>query len=200
MSPKDHSQSERPDIRESDNRHMDIDFLKSELFNWLAQMELPKDSPASSWEECVKTFPSPSDSGSAETGLRLRISLQLNTSGNKYLISFLESMEPDSRGIYILAVHVNWKDCERSMQQMVECGYKGRFNDILRSTHVIWIQTFLANELKIAMDSAAIAILSHELTGTPAALHRGHPVRRPTADRIDFPSEPALNVDDASGE
>jgi hypothetical protein len=75
----------------------------------------------------------------------------------------MECLERDSRGVYLISVHVNWKMQERQMQKLVEEGYRGRFDDTLRAKHALWAQTYRPREFTDALSACFKAILSHEL-------------------------------------
>jgi len=142
---------------------MDIDAVKEEVLGWLEQIRYPGKSENETWENCMAITPPLPEERKLESGLRIRIRFRLFTEKNQYLISILESLDPASRGNYILATHVNWQEKERQLQKLVEQAYKGQFDDILKARHTIWIQTFRIGELFDGLNSCAVAILENEL-------------------------------------
>ena len=146
---------------------LDVEAARSELLHWLTEMKLPPGSKASAWEGLIQVFPGKPEEDSATSGVRLRLALPLATKENKYLIAVLECLELDSRGTYLICVYVNWKAPERQMQKLVEEGYRGHFDDVLRGRHTLWAQTFRSGELTSALACCAKAILSNELVSRP---------------------------------
>jgi hypothetical protein len=146
---------------------MDVEAARVELVQWLAEIKLPPGCQATTWEGLIQAFPSKSEEKSETAGVRLRLALPLSTKENKYLIAVLECLEPDSRENYLISVYVNWKAPERQMQKLVEEGYRGHFDDVLRGRHTLWAQTFRSGELADALDCCAKAILSNELVSRP---------------------------------
>ncbi|MCX6835236.1 MAG: hypothetical protein NTW07_08920, partial [candidate division Zixibacteria bacterium] len=100
-------------------------------------------------------------------------------------------LEPDSRGNYLISVYVNWKAPERQMQKLVEEGYRGHFDDVLRGRHTLWAQTFRSGDLGEALDCCAKAILSNELVSRPDAARDFEKIKipLPTAARFPKPEE-----------
>lgn len=144
---------------------MNIEAIKSEMLPWLAELKLPPNAEVDSWEDLVQEFPAkPGDEEGK--GLRVRLALRLCTADNKYLISIMECLDYDSRGVYLISAHVNWKADEKHTQKLVDEGYLGGFDDVLRAKHTLWAQTFRAKELAGALDSCTKAILSNELRVT----------------------------------
>ena len=148
---------------------MDVAAARDELVCWLAEMKLPPGCQAATWESLIKTFPSKPEEISEMSGVRIRLALPLATKENKYLIAILECLETDSRGNFLISVYVNWKAPERQMQKLVEEGYRGHFDDVLRGRHTLWAQTFRTGELAGALDCCAKAILSNELVSSQGA-------------------------------
>ncbi len=142
---------------------MDIDAVKEEVLTWLEQIRYPGSGEHETWENCMTITPPLPEERKLESGLRIRIRFRLFTEKNQYLISILESLDPASRGNYILATHVNWQEKERQLQKLVEQAYKGQFDDLLKARHTIWIQTFRIGELFDGLNSCAVAILENEL-------------------------------------
>lgn len=146
---------------------LDVEATRAELLHWLTEMKLPPGSKASAWEGLVQVFPGKPEENSATSGVRLRLALPLATKENKYLIAILECLELDSRGTYLICVYVNWKAPERQMQKLVEEGYRGHFDDVLRGRHTLWAQTFRSGELTGALACCVKAVLSNELVSHP---------------------------------
>ena len=146
---------------------MDLEAVKKELLKWLAELKLPSGSSAESWKNLVQEFPPQTAEKDLTSGLRVRLALPLCTKENRYLISIMECLEPDSQGVYIISAHVNWKADELMMQKLVDEGYHGRFNDLLKAKHTLWAQTFRPKGLPEALNSCAIAILTNELVARP---------------------------------
>ena len=149
---------------------MNVEATWAELVGWLAEMKLPPGCQVTTWESLIKTFPGKPEEISETAGVRIRLALPLATKENKYLIAVLECLEPDSRGNYLISVYVNWKAPERQMQKLVEEGYQGHFDDVLRGRHTLWAQTFRTGELAGALDCCAKAILSNELVSSQNAM------------------------------
>lgn len=166
---------------------MDVEATRAELVCWLAEMKLPPGCQATTWESLIKTFPSKPEEISETSGVRMRLALPLATKENKYLIAVLECLEPDSRGNYLISVYVNWKAPERQMQKLVEEGYRGHFDDVLRGRHTLWAQTFRAGELAGALDCCAKAILSNELVSRPDDMLDCKKIKIPSTTAARFP-------------
>jgi len=146
---------------------LDIELLKRDLLTWLAQIKFPRSEREGSWEECIREYPSTPEEKGIESGVRIRLTVALRTNDNRYLLSVMECLAPDSRGVYIIAVHVNWKEVEWRKQKALAEGYVARFNDVLEPRHTIWVQTFQEKELPDALSACAVAILGNELVGAP---------------------------------
>ena len=87
---------------------MDIEAIKSEMLPWLAELKLPPNVEVDSWEDLLQEFPAkPGDEEGK--GLRVRLALRLCTADNKYLISIMECLDYDSRGVYLISAHVYWQ-------------------------------------------------------------------------------------------
>ncbi|MBN2227073.1 MAG: hypothetical protein JW763_06880 [candidate division Zixibacteria bacterium] len=145
---------------------MDIESVRQELLDWLEQIPFPDYPDASNWRDCIKTFPADENDQDSDSGLRVRLALRLFTAHNRYVVSLMESLDPGSRGVYILTAHVNWKEDERKRQMMVDRGYIGHFDDVLKARHTIWAQTVRRGEIHEGLNACAAAILGNELTGT----------------------------------
>lgn len=145
---------------------MDLPAFKKDLLSWLEQLPAPGDSD-SGWEKQVHEFPAEPDDAKADNGTRIRLAVRLATSVNRYMIALLESLDPQSRGVYFATVHVNWKEDEYRKQEAVEQSYAGQFDGLLKAKHNLWTQTFQMHELHKALNSCAIAILGHELAKQP---------------------------------
>jgi len=168
---------------------MDQDKTRQTLLDWLAQLNFPNIQGKNSWHECVHEFPAEPGDNELDEGVRVRFGFKLHTLENSYLLSLMELLDVSSREVYILTVHVNWKETEKKMQQAVEQRYTGAFDDIFRSRHVIWAQTYRPTELVDALNSAAMAILSNELTAGPVKGEIGTPIKHPLPVRLDLPED-----------
>jgi hypothetical protein len=168
---------------------MDLEAVKTEMLAWLAELKLPVGSTVDSWDSLIREFPAQPDEDNSRAGLRVRLALRLYTGQNQYLISIMENLNPDSRDIYVVSAHVNWKSDERRMQKLVDEGYLGQFNNLLRAKHTLWAQTFRMKELADALNSCATAILANELTPEPAPNLKQKPVarRQPLSPRFPKP-------------
>jgi len=167
---------------------MDIDAIRDEVLGWLEQMRYPGKNKRENWESCLVITPLLPEERKVKSGLRIRIRFRLFTEKNQYLISIMESLDPTSRGNYILAAHVNWQEKERQLQKQVEQAYKGQFDDILKARHTLWIQTFRQGELFEGLNSCAVAILDNELVDksqsqSEAAVFKVHPIITNFPDR-----------------
>ena len=158
---------------------MDIDAIKKELLDWLQLLKFPGFATSKSWEESLVIVPRGADCQELESGVKLRIALTLYTTANRYLLSILECFHPEARGTYLFTVHTNWDDTEKRQVKRIESHYDRVFKDNLKARHIIWAQTFRSDELHEALDSGAVAILSHELTGSPPVKQTGTPIFRP---------------------
>ena len=166
---------------------MDVEAARVELVRWLAEIKLPPGCNVTTWEGLIQAFPSKPEEKSETAGVRLRLALPLATRENKYLIAVLECLELDSRGNYLISVYVNWKAPERQMQKLVEEGYRGHFDDVLRGRHTLWAQTFRPGELADALDCCAKAILSNELVSRPDAALDCEKIKIPSLTAAQFP-------------
>lgn len=142
---------------------MNIEGVRGDLLDWLAEFRLPSGSQAQSWADLVQVFPAEPEDKEATSGVRIRLALRMATKENQYLIAIMECLARDSRGVYLLSVHVNWKPREQQIQKLVEEHYRGHFDDVLRARHTLWAQTFRDGELSEALTSSVKAILSNEL-------------------------------------
>lgn len=163
---------------------MDLLAIKRDLLKWLEQWPVPGD-PDGGWERLVQEFPSESEDAKADKGTCIRLTVRLNTSTNRYMIALLESLDPQSRGVYFATVHVNWKENEYRKQEAIEQSYAGQFDGQLKAKHNLWSQTFRLHETGKALNSCAMAILAHELTAQPEKKESGeripHDIITPTA-------------------
>lgn len=148
---------------------MDVEAIKEELIRWLEHINFPPYKEGKNWSEIIKLFPTLEEDKKITKGIKVRLSLQLYTERNRFLITIWESMNPKSREHYILCVNVNWDETEMRIQKNLETLYNGSFNRSLRARHTIWAQTFKAKELSEGLNAAAVAILSHEIKGEPPA-------------------------------
>jgi hypothetical protein len=142
---------------------MNVAAAREELLKWLSDLKLPSDSSAKSWDELIQVFPALPSEQQETSGVKMRLALRLFTAENTYLISIMECLERDSRGVYLISVHVNWRVQERQVQKMVEESYRGQFDDTLRAKHALWAQTYRTREFPDALSACFKAILSHEL-------------------------------------
>ena len=147
-------------------RRLPPDKLREMLLNWLAEIKIPAGTDADSWEDLIQVFPVNEDE-ERDTGLEILFAVRLATRDNRYLITIMRSLWLDHPSVGIVSTHVNWKPTERRMQAAVEKTYTGEFEDILRTKHTLWAQTFEIHEFTDALDSCAVAILSKELTAAP---------------------------------
>lgn len=142
---------------------MDVEKVRQAVVEWLRQVKYPAGAEGSSWEDELRVFP-PEDGEQASTsGVKIRLALTLHTSRHSYLITIMECLALDSREVYILSAHTNWKETEKRLQRALEEGYVGRFEDVLRARHTIWAQTFREQELADALNACALALLGNEL-------------------------------------
>jgi len=168
---------------------MDVRYFKAQFLEWLSEMKFPGYASADSWEECLKVFPPEAGEDKKESGLRLRMALRLYTVNYQYLISVMESLDVDSRGSYIMTVHVNWKKEEKRQQKKLEENYIGHFDDSLRARHVIWAQTFRKEEFVEGLNSCARAILANELIPETEYEKKGESILKIQSIHPNFPSE-----------
>ncbi len=133
-------------------------------------------------------YPAQPEEKESLKGRRLRIAVNLFTATNQYIISVIECLAPSVRGTYIITVHVNWTKHERQVQQAIDESYKGAFDNGLKARHVIWIQSFMENQLFLALDACAVAIFAHELTPfVESDKPQGRPVRLPARLALNIP-------------
>jgi hypothetical protein len=170
---------------------MNVAAVKSELLRWLIDLKLPSGSTAKSWYELIQEFPAPPGEENETAGVRMRLALRLFTNDNTFLISIMECLDFDSRGFYLISVHVNWTLQERQVQKMVEESYQGHFDDILRARHTLWAQTFRLREFPDAIASCFKAILSHELVAERPTDEPKLPIKltQPAVARFPKPDE-----------
>lgn len=163
--------------------------VKAELLDWLRQLTIPPQMGVSSWEEILKEFPAESDEpdGKPATGMRLCFAVPLHTASNRYVLSILECLGDDARGVFILCAHVNWNDAERRTQRAVQQCYAGVFDDVLKAKHTIWAQTFRPGELAEGLNASALAILSNELITRPPEEDSPHTIPATGSRKVDFP-------------
>ncbi len=158
----------RKAIKEEFEKQMprvDMEEVKQELLDWLAQLKLPAYPTANSWEDCLLVFDDKPGEEPPEEGLMIRLALRLFTRENSYLIAIMECLDRKARGVCLLSTHVNWKEDERLVEKAIEEKYVGQFTDMPRARHIIWAQTVRERELHEALNATAIAILGHELVG-----------------------------------
>jgi hypothetical protein len=149
---------------------MDVEKMRQGVLDWLRQIRYPSGSPGSSWEDLLRVYPTEEGDKQLESGVIIRLALALHTTQNAYLLSLMECLAPDSREVYILCAHVNWKESEKRLQKSLDEGYVGSFEDVLRARHTVWAQTFRESELPEALNSCALALLGRELVAHgPAA-------------------------------
>ncbi len=146
------------------NPLMDLDAVKGEFLEWLADLKFPGLAEGNGWERRLKVFPASSEEFGLTTGRRVRLALSLRTKVNRYAITITETLDLPGRGVYVLALFNDWQQAERQKIQNLEQRYLGEFDDRLRAKHTLWAQTFRAGELRDALNSCALAILGNELT------------------------------------
>ena len=146
---------------------LDVVGTKTVLLKWLGQWNRPDNPDSNDWTDRVQEFPADPGDNELTSGMRMRLVVRLTTSGNRYLIAILESLDPHSRGVYFISVFVNWKENEYRFQQVVESSYADHFDGTLKAKHTLWAQTFRRRELLDALNSCAVAILGHELIVPP---------------------------------
>lgn len=145
---------------------MNVPAMKRDMLRWLGQFPVPGDADGG-WEPLIHEFPAEPEDAKADEGTRIRLAIRLSTTSNRYMIGLMESLDPQSRGVYFATVHVNWKEDEYRAQEAVEQGYAGHFNGMLKAKHNIWTQTFRIHDIDRALNSCAVAIFGHELTLKP---------------------------------
>ncbi len=168
---------------------MDVEAMRLEMLDWLAQFKAPESAGISSWEDAIRVSPTAEGDERLTSGVTIRLALPLYTRQNRYMVSVLESFARGSREVYIVTAHVNWKTDEWWRQKNVEQSYKGSFDDVLKARHTVWAQTFRAGELREALTACAIAILSHELVGVPPEKTGGEPVKHAFPMKLDVPEK-----------
>jgi hypothetical protein len=146
---------------------MPVEVIRQEFLNWLQHLRFPFRSEPSSWDDSLRVIRADADDEKLISGRRIRLALCLFTRTNRYLISVLENLAPSARGVYTVAVHVDWTREEWHKQRRVDTTYCGGFDDALRARHVIWAEPFRQGGLGHALDAVALAILGHELIGRP---------------------------------
>lgn len=166
---------------------MNVEEFRLKMLGWLAQFDFPAYPDARSWTEVLRSFPTLPGEETKESGLKVRLTLYLYTRQCPYLITVIENFNPDSRGVYILSAHVNWKGREKRLQRTLESGYTGKFDDILRAKHTVWAQTFRESEFIEALNSCAVAMLGRELEGQAGRTDDGQPVIRTGPYHATFP-------------
>ena len=168
---------------------MDTDEVKEVFLDWLAEIKFPAYPNAASWEECLKVFPPEPEEKELESGRRIRLALCLFTRENQYLLTLSENLDPTSRGIYSLSVHVNWQEKEKQLQKLVEETYTGHFEDTLRAKHTLWAQTVRVEDIREALNNCAVAILGNELVGRRENKIDKSKISKPQPSEINFPEE-----------
>jgi hypothetical protein len=168
---------------------INIDEVKEEFLAWLSEVRFPAHPNAASWEECLQVFPPELEEKELLSGRRIRLALRLYTRENQYLIALSENLASESRGVYSLSVHVNWREKEKLLQKQVEETYTGHFDDSLRAKHTLWAQTVRIKDIQDALGSCATAILGNELVGREESKIEKTPVNKPHQTRINFPEE-----------
>ncbi len=168
---------------------LDIKLICSKLAEWLTNADFPCEAAASSWSECLRTFPATEQDKKLEEGRRIRIVFCLHTKESRYLITIMESLALNNRGVYSIIAYVDWKNKEWEHQRVLEQAYEGKFDDALRASQTVWAQHFTENDFTIALDNVARAILANELEPecTPDSI--GQPIRLPNQSMIAFPDE-----------
>ena len=166
---------------------MNVPAMKKDLLRWLEQWPAPGDADGG-WEQWVHEFPADPEDAKADKGTCIRLTVRLYTNANRYMIALMESLDPQSRGVYFATVHVNWKEDEYRAQEAVEQTYAGHFNGQLKAKHNLWTQTFRVHDVYKALGSCALAILGHELAPPPAPQEdKGERVPHHVIGPTDFP-------------
>ncbi len=142
---------------------MDVDLVKKELLDWLAELRFPVSAGKHAWDDCIKVNRPTEEEQTVGEGHRIRVSLTLHTRVNHYLILIIENLAPDSREVFAISVHVRWQKEEWQMQRHADANYKGEFTDIPKARHTLWAQNFRIGQLHEALNACAVAILGHEL-------------------------------------
>ncbi|MBN1212828.1 MAG: hypothetical protein JXA92_09655, partial [candidate division Zixibacteria bacterium] len=168
---------------------IDTDEVKEEFLAWLAEVKFPAYPDAKSWEECLQVFPPDPEEKQLDSGRRIRLALRLYTRENQYLVMLSENLAPESRGVYSLSVHVNWRDKEKHLQRLVEETYTGHFEDSLRSKHTLWAQTVRVEDIQDALGNCATAILGNELVGRKESKIDKTTINKPQQTKLHFPEE-----------
>jgi hypothetical protein len=167
---------------------MDTALMKKNVLAWLNQFKFPGPTEKISWDDCIREYPVLPEEEELSSGRRLRLAINLYTSSNQYLVSIIECLAPNVRGMYIITVHVNWTKHERRVQRAIDETYKGDFDNGLKARHVLWIQSFEEHGLFSALDACAVAIFGHELTpAMDPEKRRGEPIRFPANTTINIP-------------
>jgi hypothetical protein len=168
---------------------IDVDAVKKEVLEFLTQVKFPGYPDADSWDEAVKTFPATVEEQEMLDGRRLRLAFRLFTKTNQYLISIIESLHIQGRGVYIMCVHVNWQTTEKRIQKNLEETYTGEFKDTLRTKHTIWAETFRSEELKNALTDCFIAILGYELVSVTDSQANKRPIKNILPVSLEIPEK-----------
>jgi hypothetical protein len=191
MDYEDRKENLKQAIREQFRRDlplMDVERLKAEFIDWLAQVRFPEYPGKRSWEEVIEAFPPQAGEEQESDGRRLRLALRLYTSTNRYLIAVTESLNSKNRGVYTLSAHVNWQDTELRLQKVVDETYLGEFDAGLRTKHTLWAQPIRYGDVYDALSYSAAAILAHELRGVPSTSLETRAVVKPAPVAPHFPS------------
>jgi len=166
---------------------MDVDRVREEIFEWLAEIKGPVFRDVTTWEKNIKVLPLDDEDKSEVAGRRIRFALHFYTKENQYLITIIENLALSSRDVYIISVIVNWSNKERQNQQMIDQAYTGNFEDTLRARHTLWAQTFQIEELHDALSNCAVAILGNELVEKCESKNNGVPLTDIYPQNVSFP-------------
>ncbi|MFQ5499831.1 MAG: hypothetical protein ACE5FH_09175 [Candidatus Zixiibacteriota bacterium] len=168
---------------------MDVAQMKERLIEWLTRLGRSEGIGQIDWSNRLRVrYPVPGEE-ELEQGARVRLALPVYTGTNRYVLSVIECLKPESRANYTICVHVNWTPDEFHLQKLVETGYRGQFDGSLRAGHTVWAQNFLEIEFEDALTSCILAILGHELSPEPPSQTDEEQVERPVSVVATFPNQ-----------
>ena len=99
------------------NPLMDLEVIRAEFLEWLADLKYPGASEGNGWEKQLRVFPSTAADAGVTSGRRVRLALSLRTKAYRYVITVTEALEVSGRGVYILALFNDWTQAERQKIQ-----------------------------------------------------------------------------------
>ncbi len=146
---------------------MDVERVRQTLLEWLGSLVLPASAGDIDWSDSIRIWPGDPGEIEINSGRRARLAVRLFTHQNRYVVSFIESLAPSSRGVYTLCCHVDWQDAHRMLSQRIEEAYAGAFLESLRAWQIIWAQTVTYADIFDALNHCAVAMLGYELTNRP---------------------------------